>query len=213
MFMRKVSIGITTLLVFAFCALTALAEPPKDRKGFGPPRDREKAREHFEMLTMWRMMDALDLDKVTGEKVFDIRRKFTAEKKATEKELRQDLETLRTLFHDDSAKPDDKELARLIKSVRDKRKKLENLQDQQYDEIAKVLTVRQQAQLLIFMKDFQDEIRAFLHRPMMPPPGPPPGPPPFQREPGSSPPPGGPPPGHGPGPGPGGDPFTGPEDF
>jgi Spy/CpxP family protein refolding chaperone len=202
--MRKLTIAIPILVLLALCAATVMAEPPKARKGFGPPKDPEKAREHFEMLTMWRMMEALDLDKSTGEKVFEIRRKFTAEKKALMKELGQELETLRTRLQEETAKPDDKDLSGIIKSIRDKRRRLETLHDQQYDEISKVLTVVQQAQLLIFMKDFQDEIRAFIRRPLMPPPGPPPGGPPL------GPPPGGPPPGPG---GAGSDPFSSPADF
>lgn len=192
--MSNLKTAIATLIIVAFFAATAMAEPPKTRRGFGPPKDPEKAREHFEMLTMWRMMDALDLDKTTGQNVFEIRRRFNAERKALVKELGQELETLRTRIQDEKAPPDEKELNRIIKNVRDKRKRLETLQDQQYDEISKVLTVVQQAKLLVFMKDFQDEIRAFIHRPPPPPPPPPGGPPP-------------------PGPGPGGDPFASPTDF
>lgn len=194
--MRKLNIALSALILLTFCVVTVTAQPPTERRGFGPPRDPEKARERFEMLTMWRMMEALDLDTPTGEKVFEIRRQFTAEKKALEKGLRQDLETLRTRLQEESAKLDDNDLARLINGVRDKRKRLENLHDQQYDAISKVLSVRQQAQLLVFMKDFQEEMRMFMH-----PPPPPPGFPP---------PPGGPPP---PGPRPGAGPFTGSEDF
>jgi len=194
--MRRLTIAMSAFAILALCVVTVMAEPRKERRGFGPPRDPEKAREHFELLTMWKMMEALDLDKSTGEKIFEIRRRFTAEKKTIDKELRQDLDTLRTRLQDEPTKLDDTELAGLITAVRDKRKRLENLQDQQYDEISKVLNVRQQAQLLVFMKDFQAQIRMFLH-----PPPPPPGHPP---------PPGGPPP---PGPGPGAGPFTGSEEF
>lgn len=192
--MRKLTAAILIFMTSVFCAVPVTAEPPKARRGFGPPQNFEKALEHFEMLTMWRMMDALDLDKAKGEKIYAIRRKFTAEKKAIMKELGQQMETLRARLQEDTPNLDEKELTRIIKSIREKRRRLESLRDRQYDEISNILSVVQQAQLLIFMKDFQDEIRAFIRRPMMPPPGPPP-------------PLGGPPP-----PGPA-DPFAGPADF
>ncbi|MFH0824783.1 MAG: hypothetical protein V2B18_18680 [Pseudomonadota bacterium] len=195
--MKELKTAIVTLMILALNAVTVIAEPPGENGGSRSLKEAERAREHFDMLVMWRMMEALGLDKATGEQVFAVRRKFHAERNAIVKGLREELQILKNKLQDEASKTDEKELSRLIAGVREKRKKLESLQDRQYDEISTVLSVVQQARLLIFMKDFQEEIRAFIHRPMMPPPpGPPPGMPP-------------PPPGLGPS----GDPFSGPSDF
>jgi Spy/CpxP family protein refolding chaperone len=194
--MRKLTTAMICGAALILCASTVMAEHPKERKGFELPRDLDKAIDHFEMLIMWRMMDALDLDKATAQKVFAIRRKFTEEQKTTIKELGTEMEELRSLLQEDTFEPNEKELSRIVTSIRDKRRRLESLRDRQYDEISHVLTLVQQAQLLIFTKDFQDEIRAFIRQPMMPPPGPPPA--------------GMPPP---PSAGVGTDPFAGPPEF
>jgi hypothetical protein len=194
--MKELKTVIVTLMILALNTVTVIAEPPRESADSKSRKEAERAREHFDMLVMWRMMEALGLDKATGEKVFAVRRKFNAERNAIVKGLREELQILKSRLQDEASETDEKELSRLIAGVREKRKRLESLQDRQYDEISTVLNVVQQARLLIFMKDFQEEIRAFIHRPMMPPPGPPPGVPP-------------PPPGLGPS----GDPFSGPSDF
>ena len=176
--MRRLNIALSMVVALVLCAGTLSAAPPKGGKGAWPPRDIDKEIEHFEMVIMWRMMEALDLDKPTAEKVFQIRRRFIAEQKVLVKQLGKDMETLRERLQEDTSNLDDKALSRIIQSIRDKRKQLQGLRDRQYDEVSKVLTVVQQAQLLIFTKDFQEEIRAFVHPPMMRPPGPPPPPPP-----------------------------------
>jgi hypothetical protein len=196
--MKKATIAMVMSAAFCLCAGTGIAEQPRGRQVLGQPRDFDKAIEHFEMGIMWRMMEALDMDRATAEKVFEVRRRFAAEQKGIFNELSREMEALRAKLQEETAQPDEKKLLGIIKSIRDKRKRLESLRDRQYDEISQVLSVVQQAQLLIFTKEFQDEIRAFIHRPLIPASGPPRG--------------GGPPPPP-PGLGAGGDPFGGPPDF
>jgi hypothetical protein len=175
--MKKMTIAVVMSAALCLCVGTAMAEQPKGRQILGTPRDVDKAIEHFEMGIMWRMMEALDMDKTTAEKVFDVRRRFAEEQKAIFQELAKEMESLRAKLQEKTAQPNEKKLLGFINSIRDKRKRLESLRDRQYDEISQVLSVVQQAQLLIFTKEFRDEIRAFVHRPLMPAGGPPPPPP------------------------------------
>ncbi len=120
-----------------------------------------KAQERLEIITMWKMMEALDLDKATADKILEIRHKFLAKRKELHSGLAQDMEALKQRLAQTTA-PDDKELARLLVDIRDKRKKLMELWDQQYDGVSKVLTTRQQAQLVLFLKEFRKELRSIL---------------------------------------------------
>jgi Spy/CpxP family protein refolding chaperone len=154
------------------------------------PSRREKAEERLEILRMWKMMEALDLDKVTADKMFKIRSKYIKIKNELRQSIRSDFRQLRQKLREPSG-TNEQELTNLLKSIREKRKRLQSLWEQQYEEVSKVLSVRQQAELLLFLKDFSRQIRSVLHRRRHGPPPPgalgPPG------RPGHGPPAGGPP--------------------
>ena len=83
-------------------------------------------------------------------------------KKPLRKELDQDFQKLRLLLKDEKAKTDDKEIGQVLDDVRQKRRQLQSLMDEQFREVAKFLSVRQQAELVLFLKDFHKEIRSML---------------------------------------------------
>lgn len=168
-------------------------------------RGNDRQWEKIEVYTMWKMIDALNLDSATADKILAIRHQFLARRKEIKKALDKDLDALRQSLNAPST--DDAELARLIQSVREKRKELVNLHGEQYDEVAKILPLRKQAELILFFKDFRKELRALRGPqppgkagPLGPPNGPPlPGPGPLGPGPGGLRPPGLPPPGEPPG--------------
>ena len=48
-------------------------------------RKNGKFEERLELLTMWKMMEALNLDKPTAEKIMEIRHKFVGQRKALQR--------------------------------------------------------------------------------------------------------------------------------
>jgi len=142
----------------------------------------EKHRDRLEIITMWKIIEALDLDNATANKIMEIRRRFVAQRREIKKELDADFQKLRQDVKSPST--DETEISRLLQSIRDKRRKLIGLHSQQYDDVAKILPVRKQAELILFLKDFQKELRMLRRQPFAPPdaermgpPRPPDGPP------------------------------------
>jgi Spy/CpxP family protein refolding chaperone len=135
--------------------------------------DRDKIRDKIEFIRMWKMLEVLDLDKATAEKILAIRGKYVARKKNLRRALNEDFDKLRHELRTSPQGTNDAELKRLLDSIRDKRERLRALWGQQYEEVAKHLTIRQQAKLMLFLKDFRKEIRSMLrlydrHPPMRP---------------------------------------------
>jgi len=132
--------------------------------GFGFERDRRngKLEERIELLTMWKMMETLNLDKPTAEKIMEIRRKFVGQRKALEREIGEEFRTLRKLLREVQSKEVDDELEKVLGRIRENRLKIKGLFDEQYTEVSKVLSVRQRAELVVFLKDFNKEIRSIL---------------------------------------------------
>jgi hypothetical protein len=148
--------GILVGVALVAAAGFSYAEPPAKLE------KSEKVQEALEIITMWKMMGALNLDKATADKILQIRHEFLAKRKAFHQSLAQDIKALKQRLSKTTA-PDDKELAQLIADVRNKRKKLMGFWNQQYDQVSKLLTIRQQAELVIFLKENHRELRAILH--------------------------------------------------
>jgi hypothetical protein len=129
------------------------------------PKNLHKFHDRLEWMTMWKLMEALDLDKPTADKVYEIRRKFLGQRKELVREIGAEIQSLRQLLQDKSGNVTDQMLAQKIQTIRQDRKKLDALMDEQFAEVSKILTVRQQAKLVVFIKDFREEIRSMFRRP------------------------------------------------
>ena len=128
----------------------------------------DKVQDRVETLTMWKLIEALDLDQPTANKLLEIRHKFLAQRKSLQKGLSQDFKAIRKQLSDPSKTTYETELGRLLADVREKRQELQRLREQQYEDVSKVLTVRQRAQLVLFFKDFRQELRSLIRHPQSP---------------------------------------------
>ncbi len=71
------------------------------------PKNLHKFHDRLEWMTMWKLMETLDLDKPTADKVYEIRRKFLGQRKELVKEIGAEIESLRQLLQDKSGKVTD----------------------------------------------------------------------------------------------------------
>lgn len=160
--MRRTIAALIAVGVLLVGATSLFAADPEQK------RDRDKVQDRIETLTMWRLIEALDLDQPTADKLLEIRHKFRSQRKSLQKGLSEDFQALKKQLSDSSKPADEKELGRLLEDVREKRKELQRLREQQYEDVSKVLTVRQRAQLVLFFKDFRKELGSLLRPPQVP---------------------------------------------
>lgn len=155
--MKRTCVLSLVISLILCTALLVTAHARGDRKD--RENRREKQRERIELLLTWKMMEELDLDKDTANEMLKIRTKFLKQKKKLRTEIRQKFRRMREMLEAPPDKIDDKELKSLLDDVRQSRKRMRTLWGKQYDEVSKILTVRQQAQLMVFLKDFKREMR------------------------------------------------------
>lgn len=138
--------------------------------GHGPElgKDSDKARDRIEILAAWKMMEALDLDNATSEKVLEIRRRFVAKRKELQKSMEEDFTKLKSLLKEPAKGGEEKELAATLERIRAERMQLKDLWIEHYDEVSKVLTVRQQAELVLFLRNFRKELHGLMRPPNAP---------------------------------------------
>ena len=152
---RLFAISVVTALIFG---LTCLGETRV------PGENRRKMQERIELLRKLQMMEKLNLDNKTAEKIFEIRRKYLKDRNEYRQLLRQDFQKLRNLLSAKPSESNDKELKVIVDSIRQKREKLRSGWERQYEEVSKLLTVRQQAELILFLKEFNRSIRALFRK-------------------------------------------------
>lgn len=128
---------------------------------------RDKMRERIETLTMWKIMNALDLDKPTSEKILQIRSDFLKRRKELRSSLRDDFERLREVLKESKSDQGENQLVELLNSIRNERRELSSLWDKQYEAVSKVLPVRKQAELVLLLKDLHGEMRSLVLRSML----------------------------------------------
>lgn len=158
---RPVRFVFAAMLILGAMASMVLAQPGHDH---------DKFHDRIEILTVWKMMEALDLDRATAEKMIEIRKKYLEKKKDLSRSLGEDFKELRRLLKDSSDTASEKKLAAMVSSIKDKRKQIQALWDEQYNEVSKILSVRQQAELVVFLREFRRELEAIMRPPPPPPP-------------------------------------------
>lgn len=154
---RNILVWLFSAVLIAGFASTSIAEPPESDR---PPskEQMERVRERIETLRMWKLTKALDLDEKTSAQVFPLFNKYDSKRVKIEKALRNGMKELK-----DSLK--DKREAQL-KAVLDRLEKdhnaMQKLNDDERSELKNVLTVEQQARLIIFKQEFEREIRKII---------------------------------------------------
>lgn len=165
------------VVVLSLMTVLSLCNTGQSFPGNRGERSKDDAR--IELLWKWNMMKALDLDNDIAEKIFQIREEILTERKKLRAEVGADLKKIGGLLQAPPSEEVTKELATTLDRIRKNRDRLKTLWDEHYDRVSELLTVRQQAQLILFMKDFRRTLK-FLrqkgrHQRGGPPPPPGPG--------------------------------------
>ncbi len=171
---RKVAF-IVGILLSCFLAAAATAQMGAGQR-HGPGR-RAEVRERVEMLRIWKLTEALQLDPDKAELFFPRYRKHLAELDSLHEELRDTGLRIERGLRDE----EDVDFAGLIqRAVQLQRMETEQLV-RFIDANSDLLSERQQAALLIFEHRFNQRLRELAHRVGDRPPGE--GPPPGRRDP------------------------------
>ncbi len=135
---------------------------------FGPDGDdlgspiskenREKIRQRIETIKIWKLTKALDLDANSAAVLFPLMNKYDKKRSEIQHDIRKNLRELKQgiEIHDDTT------LSRLMNTIEQNHRELQELKDREWEEMKSVLTVGQQAKLIIFRINFEREIRKII---------------------------------------------------
>lgn len=133
---------------------------------FAQPNPAQAKRAEVEArLKKWRgtiLRRDVGLDEKKASEIERTLDKYQAEREKIQKELRQQQKTMRALFDLDSA--DQPAYARALQIVREDTAKMQSLRLQEFDELGKQLTPKQEAKLLRLMRQMEQKLREAVRR-------------------------------------------------
>jgi len=157
--MRK---HVATILLFLFvmCGFTAQGFAETQEYSDKPPtkQQRERVRKRIETLKMWKLTGALDLDEATSEKVFPILNKYDKRKAEIHQNLREGTRSLKQSLSENRTEG----LQNILADLEENHKALQSINNEEWAEMKKVLTIEQQARFILFRQEFDREVHRLI---------------------------------------------------
>ena len=120
------------------------------------------ARDHLELVRMWKLVEALDIDEEQAARVFPAFSRHRAAQLALQDKRTGQLRALRQLLAGEDTDDDDLlEAIGKVRRVEDEERQLEKAFQDQLDGL---LTARQQVRLLLFEGTFRTDLRDIVRR-------------------------------------------------
>jgi Spy/CpxP family protein refolding chaperone len=151
---------LALVLVMAFSigllAGTALGcQQGKEGSNPGCEEHMRKTQERIMTLRLWKLMEALSLDEEMSLKLFPVIKKYEQRSEELWNSKRGDMDALRAALEAD----DEAGIEKALNRVEETRSALHELKEAKSQELKDILTVKQQAQYMLFEKSFRREIK------------------------------------------------------
>jgi Spy/CpxP family protein refolding chaperone len=152
------SLKNTLILSFLFLLLgSSLTWAQSGRDAKNP---HEKAQERIQMIKMWKMTEALKLDREEAARFFAIVNQHEENKRKLRRELQEDMNKLRNLMRE--THPPEKELRDLVSRIKTKNRDFRELRLKQDEEEIALLKPEQQARYILFQIDFHRDMENMI---------------------------------------------------
>ncbi len=158
--MKKYICWISLALALTLFTGPGFSQPSEGFKQPPSKKQIEKIRKRIETLKMWRLTKSLDLDEETASKLFPLINQYDKEKLAVQQAMRRDMKELRSAA--DTA--GEEKLRGILKRLRESRKRLQEINDEEIEKLREVLSVRELAKFIIFRQDFDREMKKIIAR-------------------------------------------------
>ena len=147
---------LSLIILFGFAA-QGLAEPPDFEK---PPtkEQKEKVRKRIETLRMWKLTKDLDLDEKTSAQLFPLLNRYDKKRAEIENTMQENMKELRESLREKR----EGQLRGILDRLEQNHKAMQSLKDAEWEETKKILTIEQQARYVIFLQEFDREIRKII---------------------------------------------------
>lgn len=149
---------LLSIILLLGLAANSMAEPAEDFDRPPSKEQIEKIRKRMETLRMWRLTEALNLDEKASAQIFPILNRFDKKRYELEDSLREGMRDLRESLRN---KKED-QIKKILNKLEQDHRALQSLKQDEWAELKKTLTVEQQARFIIFLTEFEREVRKLI---------------------------------------------------
>ncbi len=132
-------------------------------------QDAKRVHDKLRLMRMWKLTEYLNLDEETGAKLFPVLNRYDDQRLALNEERVGMLKDIKEELNKET--PDEKKLGEFLAKSEELHLKMEKLNQDEWNELKKVLSVKQQAKMLLFYRSFDRELyrmmreRKIVHKP------------------------------------------------
>ncbi len=151
-----------SMLIFFAMATFAFGQPGRfDEPGTrNETRKRERVRDRIELMKMWKLTEALDLDQETAAKVFPLLNAHNEEHRKLREKRYEIISALKQESEKDQA--DTRVLRSLLNNFKENERAMVELRNKKLDDLSKLLGEEQVAKLIVFVPQFEREMRELI---------------------------------------------------
>ena len=139
---------------------TGYQHQPRRIKRITPVQQKVKrirpVQQKVRMLRMWKLTEYLKLDEETGAKLFPILNRYDDQRLDLNEDRVVMLKEIKAEL--DKETPDDKKLGELLAKAEELRLQMEKVNQDERNELKNVLSLEQQAKLLLFYRNFDRDL-------------------------------------------------------
>ncbi|MBI5118544.1 hypothetical protein HZA56_18915 [Candidatus Poribacteria bacterium] len=162
---KKSFVALLVALAVTFgVTLVANAEPfddPGQGPGPGPGMQKhERLRERVELMAMWKLTDALNLDQETAAKLFPMLHDLNVQQQKLREKRREIFEGMKAEI--EKKQPDSKVLKKMIEQFQENETDMVKLRNKKLDDASKLLTDEQVARMIVFVPQFERDVRQMI---------------------------------------------------
>ncbi len=150
--MRKVLFVFFLLVLTAGIAGEGLCQPPGELPGG------KGIRRKVEVMRVWELTKALDLDKETASRLFPILHEYDRKRTGIHKDIREDRSKLEEALNDGSYD----RMKRILNRLERHHEVMQEINQEERAELKNILTVQQEAKFVLFQQKFKHRTKRML---------------------------------------------------
>src|SRR5208283_30705 len=146
---------ILLLFLVAGFSVNSMAEPPADIDKPPTKTQRDRVRKRIETLRMWKLTKALDLDEKTSAQLFPVLNRYDRKRAEVEDALSDNIRELRASLNNGN----ESQMKGTLDRLEQEHREFQRINAEERTELTRILTIDQQARFVIFLQEFQSEMR------------------------------------------------------
>lgn len=157
---KLIAVAAIVVVTVAAAVVVARAAATDDTQGKRRAGKRERMRERIELMKMWKLTGALDLDQKTAAGLFPMLHDYDVQQRELHQNRRDTVKRMKAELATEN--PDSAALRGMISEFKQNERDTVKMRNKKLDDLSEFLTDRQRAQLIIMATGFKRDMQKLV---------------------------------------------------